>query len=1543
MMNFYAQHCFNFFYLFLFLWVSETAWGQCPPNVTISATTVCGGESVSFQVEDSIDGATYTWDMGDSNTLVGSSVTYTGYEIVNMDMSYPIELIVEDAMGTIVCSAMVVGIIDVLATPYIDGIEVSPSDFSARCIQAGLPFEPYTVEFVVPVLPGATYTWDFGDDTGIIVGTNQMDHTYNWYGNFNVVLVIENPNGCQATYFTQVCFLRELVNPSFTVQANICTNDIVEMHIDSSPDFVGAYIIDWGDGLTERVEVHHIGVDVVVLEFEDGTMDTVLISDWGNYVFTHIYQPVLSALCTMTTFDTVYVIEVNIESCCVIVDFVISGTQIDIAPQAVIDANTTYCINDLTFSPSGMVCPSDPALILNWEFDGMSISGVTNPVFNVPNTKGVYSIDLNVTNTVNGCGDAMTIENIVFVDDPIADFTYTTSDPNDCISGMMPLLITLTDLSIFCPNDNPDYEWTVSGGGAFFTDNNSTITNIVNPTIEVPMSGIVTVELNVANVCGMDDIEVDITVNQAPTLQLINLDTLCLTASQMPYNYTFDLEPAPATLGLTNANTTWTITNLNTGVGNTYPGITPPPINLNDFAPYEVIVTASGCGQTSTAIDTFAIFQTPDITATANPSSIFTGQTSTIMLGNTPAVPIDTFFICNAGGVEIDTVLPPLSSWTTPILTATTEYMIKGVAANGCTDTESVTIDVGTQPSVTILNIDGATYCGTPQTIDLEAQISNVTGAYDMLWQSIGGIIATPTAELTTIDYSMTGSYDVTVTMTTGGVSYTDVATISICEPPIVGIEPPSDICVGQTITLQSDPVFSGEWFDGNGDPVGTGENVSVSPSVTTTYSFVGTNCGICDTMATTMVTVHQLPVVAIASPVSNITCELGNPIPLTASVNGTTSTTGIWTVNGDPGTDIFDPDGMMEGNYLICYEFTDANLCTDMDCIEIEIEPVPMATINGNVLICVGDTETYTGGVPGQVNNWYVNGGSSMSDMETFDFIPTDAGQYTLTLEVGVAPCWDVATILVDVIAPLVPDFTLDQHEVCLGDEVIVIDHTSLDPSMMDWSVDGMPYSLLADFSPIQITHNDTMRDTIIVKQFVANGCGEDSLEMQFIMLPQPHIDLYLSPLDTICSTDTIQILVEAFGDAANFELTCNYCDYLDPSNANFALADSTQLIFDIGNIDTIVIDQIIVQSSNVCATTADTVYVAILPNQPIAAIFAEGAAPDLTICAGETVTYFDHSVGGAMGNEWITENGSTFDQNSITIAYDTPGEYCVKLKAFGCGLDSTELKINVLAAPTAVIIDEGVICEGTTAILSTVLNGIDPVEAQITWLVNGIVAGHDLTLAWQFNQAGTDTVCLKVAANSYLCDFVQIYEQIVLPAYQIEMPETMTIVNGEGQFMEVTIPQLSDNATILWSPSEGLSDPTVSNPFVNPDFSTTYILTVDDGTHCRAIDSISVIVETEIVEFLVPTAFSPNNDGVNDLMRFHHKYLKQLNYFVIQNRWSERVFYTDKFGEQYSEAWDGVFREKDSPIGVYAYHIEYVDNDGEIKHKSGNFTLIR
>jgi gliding motility-associated-like protein len=143
-------------------------------------------------------------------------------------------------------------------------------------------------------------------------------------------------------------------------------------------------------------------------------------------------------------------------------------------------------------------------------------------------------------------------------------------------------------------------------------------------------------------------------------------------------------------------------------------------------------------------------------------------------------------------------------------------------------------------------------------------------------------------------------------------------------------------------------------------------------------------------------------------------------------------------------------------------------------------------------------------------------------------------------------------------------------------------------------------------------------------------------------------------------------------------------------------------------------------------------------------------------------------------------------------------------------------------------------------------------------------------------------------------------------------------------------------------WSPAAGVSNTKIPNPILTPSVTTTYTVSMTDQ-YCTAKDSIRIIVvdpkTVDCKDILLPSAFTPNADGLNDGFGISNPFLVgDILVFEIYDRWGNVIFSSNNALEK----WDGTYRGQPVNPGVFLYRIVF-DCLGKRDSKSGSVTLIR
>jgi gliding motility-associated-like protein len=138
-------------------------------------------------------------------------------------------------------------------------------------------------------------------------------------------------------------------------------------------------------------------------------------------------------------------------------------------------------------------------------------------------------------------------------------------------------------------------------------------------------------------------------------------------------------------------------------------------------------------------------------------------------------------------------------------------------------------------------------------------------------------------------------------------------------------------------------------------------------------------------------------------------------------------------------------------------------------------------------------------------------------------------------------------------------------------------------------------------------------------------------------------------------------------------------------------------------------------------------------------------------------------------------------------------------------------------------------------------------------------------------------------------------------------------------------------------WSPNLYINDNQSITPQVYPPVSMQYTLTVNSTVGCGT--SSSLVRITVYNGLYVPSAFSPNGDGHNDLFRITPIYNYTLTRLSIYNRTGRMIFNTADPGT----GWDGTYNGEPQPPGAYIYFIEMKLPGGKDLVEKGTVVLIR
>jgi gliding motility-associated-like protein len=148
----------------------------------------------------------------------------------------------------------------------------------------------------------------------------------------------------------------------------------------------------------------------------------------------------------------------------------------------------------------------------------------------------------------------------------------------------------------------------------------------------------------------------------------------------------------------------------------------------------------------------------------------------------------------------------------------------------------------------------------------------------------------------------------------------------------------------------------------------------------------------------------------------------------------------------------------------------------------------------------------------------------------------------------------------------------------------------------------------------------------------------------------------------------------------------------------------------------------------------------------------------------------------------------------------------------------------------------------------------------------------------------------------------------------------------------------QLAEVLFFNGSPSTGLDNPNIRNPVAKPLEDILYIVTATDDGGCRNADSVFIRVNPK-TDIFIPSAFTPNDDGKNDILKPSLSIQFKLNYFTIYDRWGQIVYTTSQSGTGWDGKLNGLLQNND----VYIWMIKVTDRSNKVIEKKGIVALIR
>lgn len=336
----------------------------------------------------------------------------------------------------------------------------------------------------------------------------------------------------------------------------------------------------------------------------------------------------------------------------------------------------------------------------------------------------------------------------------------------------------------------------------------------------------------------------------------------------------------------------------------------------------------------------------------------------------------------------------------------------------------------------------------------------------------------------------------------------------------------------------------------------------------------------------------------------------------------------------------------------------------------------------------------------------------------------------------------------------------------------------------------------------------------------------------------------------------------------------------------------------------------------SSGCKSITDTIQILVLPLIPSPILSTND-----TICEGDTLNLFANNLPGYT-YYWVGPNGFTSNDINPFIAaasLSNTGNYSLYVQSGYCTSTTSDAAIFIMPLPILTTSGDTGICPGATAVLTATTT-----ENNLLWSTGETIGSISVS--------PSQTTPYSVQTINRCASISETLLVTVHPLPIVDAGSDILLLLNESSKLTA-----SGGIDYLWSPSAGLSCTDCETPTVSITQSQYYYVTVSDANQCSDTDSVYVTV-LDVSTFYIPNAFSPNNDGLNDLFKVEGANIESIN-MIIYNRWGNKIFESnDK-----NKGWDGTEKGKKVEEGVYVYKLKITLTNGDINKFNGIVTVVR
>jgi len=359
-------------------------------------------------------------------------------------------------------------------------------------------------------------------------------------------------------------------------------------------------------------------------------------------------------------------------------------------------------------------------------------------------------------------------------------------------------------------------------------------------------------------------------------------------------------------------------------------------------------------------------------------------------------------------------------------------------------------------------------------------------------------------------------------------------------------------------------------------------------------------------------------------------------------------------------------------------------------------------------------------------------------------------------------------------------------------------------------------------------------------------------------------------------------------------------------------------------------------------CDNTSEVILTIKVIRKPVVdySVDYSGCVADIAELTGSVITENNAAINTW---KWNFADGTTASTQKVTRQYPAAGTYVEELHIItseGCIGDTT--KEVVANEPTAakLVTDSFTVCYNSSVTFTVK----DP-ETGVTYRwFNAKTGGAllDTGNTFTINPVTTPGIYYVEAmkngcvSTSRTPATVTVLPQLTVPVVEVDSIGVNTIRFKWNAIPGATGYEVSIDGGNTWTtPSSGAQGTEHIVTGLKPVQEVTLIVKVK-GCEDKLSDPVSAVTLTDGI--YIPNAFSPNGDGLNDVLKVYGAVISEVH-FMVFNQWGEKVFESN----DQSVGWDGFYKSKAQPSGVYIYVVKLKLIDGSAVDRKGSVNLIR